>query len=309
MRTRTSCVALLATICLPLPGEAAPSYVESGPILTLTRENLPLESDALPEHLEGTQVCTVGWLLGGRDTFWLWHGQHYHEYDLAGSELRNIPMPSGEETQQLGAVISAFLAENGIYVLWERHAGASDRLSVQFHSFADGTWAGPVRIPNSVRFESDRTGVLYLRWAANRSRFFVSSHGEVWIRYPGKELGIRISEGGLLRSAIDTMDVVPAPPVLARTSSDTPSRSGPCMRVAGGQHRDYRDYEVLSGAGDVLGRLHWIVPRDESGDILQNREILCGPRWAILDDGTILELRLDIRGQPSDKIKVVRWTL
>lgn len=266
------------------------SYQERGAILTFTRDDIEFESDGYPEDLEGTQICTLCGILGGENTFWLiLKGKGFCEYDLDGRPLRIVGFPV---VRRVGPSSRDIVTPEGICVLRDKGGRWRKRMSFQVYSFADSAWSAPVRIPDSPQFTSPR-GAMHL----------VVRDGDVWIFDSMKKLGIPISRGGRYLTAIDTKDIEAMNPDYCGPAAV--NGSGLVMYAADVSLDQFVDYRIVDGSGGILGMLRMISGTVGKGP--GNREMGARQRWAILGDGTVLKLRTRVRGEPDDKVEVIRW--
>jgi hypothetical protein len=287
-------------------GAPAPSeYRQQGAVLTLTRADMRFASDDIGDGpREGTFVYSLGGILGGEKTFWLLRDGLW-EYDLQGNQLGVIPFP---EPNKLGWAESFLATAEGIYILqnrgwnWRSDRPNETRLSYELFSFAESKWLGPIRIPDVVAFAHTMSTIeLTVRG------------GEVLIVDTYKGLGVPISSGGKH-----------CDPVVHGGPRDLGSRTIPVDAAANGSglvlvckggkdHFDedrgvvieHIDYDIVDGAGVVVGSLRdQFPPPAERRPCREDTPLLS---WAILADGTVLQLEISIYGEPDDAIRVIRW--
>ncbi|MCK4304535.1 MAG: hypothetical protein KAY24_09880 [Candidatus Eisenbacteria sp.] len=285
----------LAGVALLVSGSAdgvPVSYQEKGAVLTFTRDNMDFVSDAYPDALEGTQLCTVCGILGGENTVWLilpWE-IGLQEYDLHGRPGRVVPYPV---IRNIGPFTRFFARAEGVYVLRDKGGRRPDRLSFQVYSFADSAWSNPVQIPGASQFTPARDALG-----------FTVKDGEVWIVDYLKPMGIRISRGASPLMTIDAAGPTAMDPMVRRPAAL--NGTGVRMYSIDREWGKYVQYEIVDAGGDVMGTLRW-EPRGTRDERASNRESVRRPGWAILVDATVLKLDVSVRREPDDKIQIMRW--
>lgn len=317
---RNVCLLAIASIAAWLPEfVGAVEYHPTGTVLTLDRENFHFELDDYSTiHLEGEEVASVWSIYGSEATYWLGCGDTFREYDLEGHLLRTIPsLPAETERAELRlGVREDFLFTKDVLFRVSKPRNI-DAWFVSVYDFKTLQWThqGPLRLGTALdRYDDDgrrRLVPIQTRYLAVKDQWLTLIHplggSEVKLCPLGREgrefyVPDSTSVGPNTTFLNDHKGVFPEAKN-ARGSwirhRRTDLGSGPLFRSADA----FTEYDVLDESGATIG---WLRRQDFSTEA--TIESPAEPCWALLGDGTVLEVRTLVRREPDDAVTVVRWS-